>query len=140
MSYTQDEVPLPEGAHRARLGVKAKRSERQRFRIRLGYHPLSPVVPGRALPLHPDADRSGWRPLKGHARGPRCGDCKFLDLLYEGEEDRKCMFDNGRRVTRGAATTVRLWWPACRDFQAPPREDTTASGDASGGVGPVPGL
>lgn len=115
-------IPLPPGARRAKLGVAAKRTARQRFLIKYGYHPLSPVVPGRTLPLARGADRAGIRPLKAHQWGPRCGDCKFLERLIDG--DPKCGFDNGRRVTNGNATTVRLWWPGCRDFAADPGEAT----------------
>lgn len=112
--HAQMAIELPPGARRVRLGPKAKRTERQRFLIKHGYHPLSPVVPGRTLPLARGTDRRGVRPLKVNQWGPRCGDCKFLERLIDGEP--KCYFGGGGRITNGSATTVRLWWPGCRDY------------------------
>jgi hypothetical protein len=113
-AHVQVAIELPPGARRMRLGPKAKRTQRQRFLIEHGFHPLSLVVPGRTLKLPDGADRRGVRPLKAHQRGPRCGGCKYLERLIDGEP--KCFFGEGKRITNGAATTVRLWWPGCRDY------------------------
>lgn len=132
----QLEIEIPEHAHRGKAGRTAKRTERQRFLIRHGYHPLSPVVPGRTLPLYPTASRMPHRRLKGLDAGPKCGNCKFLTRLFEQVDvpgrEFKCGYDNGRRVTCGSATDVRLWWPACRDY-------ASDAGEATGRVSEVPG-
>lgn len=114
--WVQALIDLPEGAERPALGEKAKRSRRQAFLISLGYHPLSAVVPGRMLRLAHDASRDRAGP------GPRCRGCAhFGQLDREGdpfERSQRCWFNKAERVTKGAATEVRGWWPACTDFHA----------------------
>lgn len=84
---------------------------RQADAIARGQHPLS--IPLRThLPL-----------LGGDAT---CGGCAHR---WAGQYP-KCTIGNYVRASHGAATDVRAWWPACRDFAAapplsPPLEPTT---------------
>lgn len=105
---------LPTTSRRRPGSTASRRTGRQSFLIFLGYHPLSPVTPGRTLRLSSAAQA-------GRKGGPRCGNCAFVGWLgaetpWESSQ-MKCWFDKGKRVTRGAATTVRLWWPGCTDWE-----------------------
>jgi hypothetical protein len=111
-------VPLP--APPPKMSADRRRTLRQLDALSAGTHPLGMhprILPGH-LPLHPDA-----APADDHtAPGLRCGTCLFRQLLgYHDHKHPKCLFGNtkGRwpRVTHGAATDVRAWWPACRDYQ-----------------------
>jgi len=89
---------------------------RQRWLITLGWHPLTRAL-GRSLRLHPDAvaDPSV---RKG---GPRCGTCAFRQLRGGAKRDYpKCYLDP-LRVTRGPATDVPKWWPACTEYKEDPK-------------------
>jgi hypothetical protein len=94
-------------------------------------HPLAHVVPG--LRLHPRAPRVPAN--DGHGTDPyRCGSCAYRRLVGGHARDYpKCLYGytetpipeaeqrpNGPtlristpRVTRGEASDVRAWWPAC---------------------------
>lgn len=112
----QLEIELPEGARMRALGRVAKRTKRQRFLLDLGLHPFT-LLQRRALQLAPGAPPPDDR----KAPGPRCGGCRWLAPL-DGDvpgSPLRCWIDYGRRVTRGDATEVRAWWPACEEFRAP---------------------
>lgn len=108
---------LPAGARRRPASPQVKRTARQRFLITTGLHPLSTVVASRMLRLHPNAARDPT----DRTSGPRCRDCAFRGPLnplgepWEANTDR-CWVNRGARVTRGAATALRAWWPACEDW------------------------
>ncbi len=105
------------------LSADRRRTIRQAALIHGGYHPLSPVVGYLRLKLHPQAASGDDR----SAPGRRCGNCWYRDLLYTNGNRKwpKCTF--GRlnatdtspeawpRVSRGAATDCRAWWPGCTD-------------------------
>lgn len=99
---------------------------RQAARIAAGAHPLA--TDGASLRLHPQAGSQG---------GPTCGTCAHRGTL--GGHARawpKCLYGATEtpipperqqrhgpkititmpRVTHGAATDVRAWWPACTDW------------------------
>ncbi|MGH3376018.1 MAG: hypothetical protein ACRDP6_14870 [Actinoallomurus sp.] len=112
-------VPLPEPP--PKMTPDQRRALRQLEALRAGTHPLGMlprVLPGY-LPLHPDAAPADDRT----APGLRCGTCRFrLVLGYHNRSYAKCTFGQteGRlspRISHGAATDVRAWWPACRDYQ-----------------------
>ena len=121
--FHAEPVAAPEPA--PKLSDDQRRALRQLNALRAGTHPLGmypKILPGH-LPLHPDAAPADDR----KAPGLRCGTCLFRELLgHHGRKHPKCLFGNteGRwsRVTHGAATDVRAWWPACRDYQ-PAEED-----------------
>lgn len=106
-----------------------KRRDRQQLRIATGRHPLS--IDGMVIPLHPDAPRDAH---KGDPRPyPRCGTCNFRVLLdHHDRRYPKCLYGaEGRppgrmaslaspRISHGADTDVRAWWPACLTWQARP--------------------
>lgn len=116
---------------------------RQSARIQAGMHPLDGVVTN--LRLHPDAAR----PVEndGHGTDPhRCGSCLHRRPVGGHAKDYpKCLHGytatpipeserkpNGPtlrirmpRVTHGAASDVRAWWPACVDW-APAEEGSTS--------------
>lgn len=108
---------------------------RQAASIAAGFHPLA--LGGRSLRLHPDAARP--TASDGHGSDPyRCGSCVFRRLVGGHAKDYpKCLFGETStpipegeqvrhgpklrittpRATRGAATDVKAWWPACVDWR-----------------------
>jgi hypothetical protein len=90
-------------------------------RISLGWHPLEAVAAG--LKLHPDASRD----IDDHDSGPRCRDCIFaVPVGWHNRTYRKCAYgspdptntlEGALRVAHSEATDLRMWWPACVDFQ-----------------------
>ncbi len=89
-----------------------------------GYHPLGEVESAfGGLKLHEQAAPLGDR----SATGRRCGNCRFHAVLrYHAKSHPKCLFPGDRgadevdrigppRVTHGAASDARAWWPACTD-------------------------
>jgi len=93
-----------------------KLTKRQAFLIRLGWHPLARALK-RNLRLHRDAvaDPAVRR------GGPRCGSCAFRQLRGGAQRDYpKCWLDP-LAVTRGQATDVRAWWPACTEYKEDPK-------------------
>jgi hypothetical protein len=114
----------PEPAEK--LSAQRKRTARQQALIKAGLHPL-----GRWIRLHPDASRSGSRT----GTGPRCGDCVLAERSAFGFY--KCTrgrtgeyltpsFREGPFETRGDATTLRLWWPACEHYSTAIETDKEA--------------
>jgi hypothetical protein len=135
------DAPPVEVAQVETLSADRRRTQRQREVIAQGVHPLSLAITP-TLRLHPDAprDRDG--------DGPRCGDCRFRELdRYHNRTYPKCTagahpvtrrkFDGTEyqateypRVSAGAGTDVRAWWPACPDYQpetATPNEEREAA-------------
>ena len=102
---------IPPEPEQLTAGEKMRR--RQAARIVNGYHPL-----GEPLRLHPDASRD---PEDRTGPGPRCGGCRWRELVYGGIP--KCLWGEQQvRDTRSETSDVRAWWPACVDFE--PREET----------------
>lgn len=111
------------------LSPDRRRTERQRQAIRAGSHPLGLAL-GAFLPLHPDAPTDAFDPS---SPGARCGDCHFRVLAeHHSRTWPKCTagvpesaitdsggvrLDAAPRVSHGAGTDVRAWWPACRDHE-----------------------
>lgn len=94
-----------------------RRTRRQAAMLAAGLHPLSTVlgtVSGSKLRLHTEA-----APYGDHrAPGRRCGNCRFRKLVHGGAQSYpKCAFGDGARVSHGAATDCRAWWPACSDHE-----------------------
>lgn len=111
----------------------------QAGRIAVGLHPLS--YAGAIIHLHPDAGR----PLakgEGDPDAPTCGSCAFRVLRGGAARDfPKCLYGRVEReipperrrkhgptkvileprATRGQASDVRAWWPACTTYQ--PKEN-----------------
>jgi hypothetical protein len=89
---------------------------------------------GQRLTLRQHRDVSNGRhPLTGTPTHPElgtCGTCRFRDQSnsQSGRTYPKCFWEPERapgemrprwgwpRITSGAATDVRAWWPACADF------------------------
>lgn len=109
---TLEEVDAPE----LRPTYTRRLTKRQAFLIRLGWHPLARALK-RNLRLHPDAVADP-AVRKG---GPRCGTCVFRQLRGGSSRDYpKCYLDP-LKVTRGPATDVRGWWPACTEYKEDPK-------------------
>lgn len=99
---------LPAPPEKLTAGEKMRR--RQAARIVRGYHPL-----GEPLRLHPDASRTGKRT----GTGPRCGGCRFRELVGGSRGFPKCIHGEGQpRATHSETSDVRAWWPACVDYEA----------------------
>jgi hypothetical protein len=90
---------------------------RQLATLGRGFHPIA-----KGLRLHADAAPAGDR----RAPGLRCGTCRFRVLQNRGNRSYpKCQwpdettyrFADMPRVTCGAATDCRAWYPACVDYQ-----------------------
>jgi hypothetical protein len=118
-------APAPPPAAADPVSAGRKLLARQGKQLTDGWHPLSG---GR---LHPDAAPADDRA----APGLRCGSCRYRELIYGGQNAYpKCTVGakrtadghplSGPRITHGAATDVRAWWPACRDYE--PRADDSA--------------
>jgi hypothetical protein len=119
-----------------RHGAAARRTIRQSGLISIGLHPLALKL-DHPLALHPLAGSASCPCEKGyvsrqicpHHRIMRaepattCGSCRWLGKLDQDNEDGtnpsplKCWVAGGSRVSRGEATTVRRWWPACVDYE-----------------------
>lgn len=126
MSSTEEEDALfslhPEW-RRLNKGRTARRTDRHRFLLSVGLHPLSLYL-RRALRLHPGTFVTSGIPVTAR---PTCGTCVFLGKLDvntdqpPGKVPYKCWKADQRggvnRVSRGGATTVRRWWPACTDYE-----------------------
>lgn len=101
------------------LSTDRARTRRQAELLADGWHPVA----GRLL--HPAAASAHDR----QAPGLRCRSCRFrltanhgtagsyAKCYWPGEEtvDR---LDNLPRFSRGPATDIRAWWPACADYEA----------------------
>lgn len=100
-------TPQPPG-----LSADQRRTHRQTARLAHGVHPLG-------IALHPYAAPADDRT----APGRRCGSCAFRRLRPDkSRRYPKCTYtpDGGTtypRITNGAATDVRRWWPACTDHE-----------------------
>jgi hypothetical protein len=103
----------------AGLSPNRRRTARQRDALQRGLHPLSLVLRvGHYLALHDEAAPAD----DPKAAGRRCGNCRFRRrVAHEAGTFPKCLFGAGAegapRVTHGAGTDVRAWWPACRDHE-----------------------
>ncbi|WP_431728630.1 hypothetical protein [Verrucosispora sp. TAA-831] len=107
-----------------KLSADRRRTQRQAAILAAGQHPLGLAI-GRHLPLHPDAPPADDR----QATGPRCGSCWYREVLgHHNQSYGKCTADDGSRISHGAGTDVRRWWPACRDYSP---GDTRLSPDAA---------
>lgn len=103
-----------------KLSPDRRRTLRQEQAVANGVHPLGLAL---RLPIrmHPDAPRDRTSP------GPRCGSCWYRRVLsYHNRSYAKCLFgvenDTDQqpgiapRVSHGAGTDIRAWWPACTDY------------------------
>lgn len=89
-SLFPDLAPVEQPEPPPRLSPDRRRTARQRDAIAAGVHPLT------GLPLNPAAGT--------------CGSCAHR---YLRDRYPKCDANNGGYETRGPATDVRAWWPAC---------------------------
>lgn len=99
------------------LSPDRRRTVRQSVAIELGQHPLALAVG----PLVLLGDNPKVEPYMGEGKAwwaKRCGNCQFRGVF--GHHDRtygKCTYDEPARMSHGAATDCRAWWPACTDYQ-----------------------
>jgi hypothetical protein len=105
-----------------KLSEQRRRTLRQEQAAANGVHPLALALRDPTIRVHPDAprDRTG--------DGPRCGSCWYRRAVETNGNRRwpKCTYGvenwtdqtRGRapRVTHGAGTDVRRWWPACDSY------------------------
>ena len=107
--FADDEVAGP--------AEPAARRRRQIHFVRIGRHPVTLYLRkafSAGLALHPLAPRT----IDARPSAFRCGTCTWcqpLDLDASGARAWKC-FRWAEKVTRGQATTIRLMWPACREY------------------------
>jgi len=94
----------------ARESDGVRRTKRQAALLAAGQHPLTLAL-SRPLRLHPEAAPYDDR----QAPGRRCGNCAFRQ--NNGWGYPKCTFGDGARMSHGAATDVRAFWPACPDHE-----------------------
>lgn len=100
------------------LSPDRRRTLRQAAALARGVHPLALAL-GWRIRLHPDAAPADDR----KAPGLRCGTCRFREVLgYHSRSYPKCAHGapgtgDGPRMSHGAATDVRGWWPACTDHE-----------------------
>ncbi len=105
----------------AELSADRRRTMRQAQDVANGIHPLTrePIHP--LASRHRDADAPKADPFT-------CGSCRFREVLrYRGKGYPKCVNPGDMSaeayerhgpatVSHSAATDVRAWWPACRDY------------------------
>lgn len=99
------------------LSADRRRTKRQLERVRDGRHPLT------RGPLHRLASTDA---APGDETGLpfRCGSCRFRRLeRWHNRSFPKCVVFDGARMSHSAATDVRAWWPACRDYEADDNTD-----------------
>lgn len=110
--------PAPE-----KVSADRKRTARQLAGLGRGRHPIS------GLPLHPQAAPAADKT----AAGLRCRDCRFRQQMGgHARSYPKCYWPDPSlyrleelpRVTMGAATDCRAWFPACTDFEPATTEGT----------------
>lgn len=95
-------------------GPSERRRARQALSIANGRHPLDLVVPG--IMLHPDAPTS--TPAGTTTVPFTCGSCAHR-VKQGGTAGSYTKCGLPGRSTRGEATDLRTWWPACVDYEAP---------------------
>lgn len=126
---TQDDIPLFDGYESAAreirpseqpgLSADRRRTLRQAEHIAAGIHPLT------RGPLHELASRH--RDAASPKSDPfTCGSCWFREVIgHHNRSYPKCTFGltnemkyitASPRISASAATDVRAWWPACRDY------------------------
>lgn len=130
------EPPTPTPPEKISAGRRT--AQIQAERLAAGVHPLAGVV-GYQIRLHPDAPVADDRT----APGPRCGTCWFRRVLPHHQRSYPKCLHPGRlgadeveklgypRVSNGAASDVRRWWPACVDHSP---GDPSLSPDAARSV------
>ena len=108
------------------LSPDRRRTLRQAEKIADGIHPLT------GGPLHELASRH--RDASAPKDDPfTCGSCYFREAFrYHGRTYVKCLFGEttekpGPYVTHSAATDLRAWWPACRDYSPSDRLSSDAA-------------
>jgi hypothetical protein len=94
----------------AGLSADRSRTVRQRVALTHGQHPLSVTL--GPLALHADAAPADDK----RADGRRCGNCRFRQQTGPHSYP-KCGFAEPARISRGAGTDCRAWWPACTDHE-----------------------
>lgn len=109
------------------LSADRRRTLRQAERIADGIHPLT------GGPLHELASRH--RDASAPKDDPfTCGSCWFRQTFrYHDGSYAKCYFGvtnedrRAPRISHSAATDVRAWWPACRDYSPSDRLSSDAA-------------
>jgi hypothetical protein len=112
-------TPVPEQAVE-RVSPDRRRTERQRAAVDRGAHPLALVV--MSVSRHPDTKGGVYQAGDERGRDLTCGSCTHREPVGGGRRSYpKCLFGGQfQRVTSGAGSDVRAWWPACRDYQPAP--------------------
>lgn len=119
-------------ADREKMSADRRRTQRQHEAIAAGLHPLSMALDTKIRLLPYSAD------------GPlTCGDCRFRKLFsHHNRAYPKCTWGSVSRkkigilgdpytateyprLSNGAGTDIRAFWPACTEFQ--PKEETCES-------------
>jgi hypothetical protein len=114
---------VPHDPPAPRLSPDRRRTQRQAEILAARHHPLTLAL-GHPIRLHPDAPPVDDR----DAPGPRCGTCWYRrTAAYHRRVYPKCWYPGAAgadeverrgypRVSHGAGTDVRAWWPACADY------------------------
>jgi hypothetical protein len=107
--------PAPEPAPTEKLSPDRRRTMRHAEMIAAGAHPL-----GAGVYRHPATTGELYAAGDQRARPHTCGSCRFRELFGAGNRTvPKCTYGDGMpRATHSAASDVRGWWPACRDYTA----------------------
>lgn len=112
-------TPVAESEPAEKLSPDQRRTRLQSERLAKRVHPISAAGGYWPVPLHAEAAPVDDR----DADGRRCGNCYFRVVrLHHDRSYPKCTWsrDGGTtypRVTNGAASDVRAWWPGCIDHE-----------------------
>lgn len=111
------EMPATPVVEEPKLSPDRRRTQRQAEAVAAGRHPLGLIFP--TIARHPDT-----KGLEYSSADPRtdrdltCGSCAWRERNeYHGRVYAKCGKDGDRRVTNGAGSDIRAWWPGCSDWE-----------------------
>jgi len=111
-----DMTPTPV-VEEPKLSPDRRRTQRQAEAVAAGRHPLGLIFP--RITRHPDTKGQAYSPADPKGRDLTCGSCVWRERdEYHGRVYAKCSKDGDRRVTNGAASDLRSWWPGCSDWEA----------------------
>lgn len=105
--FDMNHTALPEPEE---LSADRRRTLRNQALVDAGHHPLRYLGAQR----HPDTKAETYTREDRKDRHLTCGTCRFREV-HAGYPN--CMVGDGSRATHGAASDVRMWWPACTRYE-----------------------
>jgi hypothetical protein len=99
------------------MSADRRRTQRQAEAVARGSHPLALVFP--LIRRHRETVGLEYSATDRKGRDLTCGSCCWREVdEYHGRVYAKCGKGVGARISNGAATDLRSWWPGCTDWKA----------------------